>query len=77
MALAVQDATDHLRNISTVASTAVAVATEMMIADPDRFAQYAKIMNQAQETVNKAAMTFREIGADAGEVLDKFPSGSD
>lgn len=77
MALAIQDATDHLRNISTVASTAVAVATEMMIADPDKLEQYVKIINQAQETVNKAATTFKDIGTDAGDVLDNFPSGSD
>ncbi len=77
MALAVQDATDHLRNISTVATTAVAVATEMMISDPEKFGQYVKIINQAQESVNKAATTFKDIGTDAGDVLDNFPSGSD
>lgn len=77
MALAVQDATDYLRNISTVASTAVAVATEMMISDPEKLGEYVQIINQAQETVNKAAETFQGIGNDAGDVLKNFPSGSE
>ncbi|GBF82097.1 hypothetical protein [Aphanothece sacrum] len=77
MALAVQDATDYLRNISTIASTAVAVATEMMIANPEELGQYIEIINKAQDTVNKAATTFQKIGTDAGQVLEDFPSGSD
>ncbi len=80
MALAVQDATDYLRSISTIANTAVAVATELMItdaADPEKVAQYIKIINQAQNTVNKAAETFKDIGTDAGDILNDFPSGSE
>lgn len=77
MAIAIQDATDHLRNISTISSTAVAVATEQMIANPDKFEQYSKILDKAQYSVTKATCSFKTIGEDAGHILKQFPSGSE
>lgn len=75
MAIAVQDITDHLRNISMLASTAVAVATEMMIANPEQVDQYSRVIEKAQGTVSKAAQSFEEVGMKAGKVLNQFPSG--
>lgn len=77
MAIAVQDVTDHMRNISTIATTAVAVTTELMIANPDKFEQYSKIMDKAQGTVDQAAESFEKIVQEAGKGLKDFPSGSD
>ncbi|NEO98213.1 MAG: hypothetical protein F6K58_05870 [Symploca sp. SIO2E9] len=75
MAIAVQDVTDYLRNISMLASTAVAVATEMMVANPEKVDQYSKVIEQAQSTINTAASSFEDVGLKAGNVLNKFPSG--
>lgn len=77
MAIAVQDVTDHLRNISMLASTAVAVATELMIANPDKVDSYGKIIDKAQGTVGTAAKSFEDIGTKAAKVLKQFPSGSE
>ena len=77
MAIAIQDATDHLRNISTISSTAVAVTTELMIANPDKFDQYSKIMDKAQGSITRATLSFEKIGKDAGHILKHFPSGSE
>ena len=76
MAIAIQDVTDHLRNISTISSTAVAVTTELMIANPDKFEQYSKIMDKAQGSITRATLSFEKIGKDAGQILREFPSGS-
>ena len=77
MAIAIQDATDHLRNVSTISSTAVAVTTELMIAHPDKFEQYSKILDKAQGSIAQATTSFEKIGKDAGQILKDFPSGSD
>lgn len=77
MAIAIQDATDHLRNISTISSTAVAVTTELMIANPDKFEQYSKILDKAQGSISKATFSFGKVGKDAGQILKDFPSGSE
>ncbi len=77
MAIAIQDVTDHLRNISMLASTAVAVATEMMIANPEKIDSYSKIIDKAQGMVNTAAQSFEEVGTKAGKVLGDFPAGSE
>ena len=77
MAIAVQDITDHMRNISTIATTAVAVTTELMIANPDKLQQYSQILDKAQGSVDQAAKSFQEVVKQAGEGLKTFPSGAD
>ncbi len=77
MAIAIQDVTDHLRNISTLTSTAVAVATERMVAEPEKADLYSKIIAKAQANMNRTADSFEKIGVHAGNVLKDFPSGSD
>lgn len=74
MAIAVQDVTDYLRNVSTVASTAIAVSTQLMISTKE-IEPYSSIITKSQETVDKAAGTFKEIGMSSGEILKNFPSG--
>jgi len=73
-AIAVQDATDTLRNLSTISSTAIGAAMAQMLADPAKAEQYTKVITQAQEIMTKAAATFTTIGQDAATVLNGFPS---
>ena len=74
MAIAVQDATDYLRNISSIASTAIAVSTQLMIQER-QVEPYGSIIAKSQESVNSSAEIFERIGKSSGEILKQFPSG--
>ena len=69
--MAVQDATDYLRNISVIAATTVAVASAKMI-EQETTTPWSDIITTAQDTVNTAAATFATIGGDAAVVLAGF-----
>ena len=67
-ALAVQDATDALRNVSTMATTAAGVALAQILATGN-VAQY-------QPTLDTNAIAdFSAIGMAAGDILKTFPAG--
>ncbi|CAN2040119.1 hypothetical protein GMMP15_1550010 [Candidatus Magnetomoraceae bacterium gMMP-15] len=72
MAIAVQDATDNLRNINTIATTAIGVAISQLLATGDQ--KYAEIIEIAEKVALKSADTFKTVGNNAGEVLKTFPS---
>ncbi len=72
-AIAVQDATDNLRNINTISSTAMGVAMAQFLATGDP--QYAKAIELAQAMSVSAASTFKTIGVNAADVLKGYPSG--
>jgi len=75
-AMAVQDATDYLRNMGTMSTTAVGAAMAQLLADPKEFGLYKEVINEAQGLVTKAADNFKTIGKDAAEVLQNFsPTG--
>lgn len=73
-AIAVQDATDMLRNLSTISSTAIGVAMSQMLADPSKASDYMQVLTQANDMVAKAAANFKTIGENAAKVLENFPS---
>lgn len=75
-AMAIQDATDYLRNMGTMSTTAVGAAIAQLLADPQEYPVYKEVIDQAQCLVTKAADNFKVIGKDAAEVLERFPSGS-
>lgn len=72
-ALAVQDATDTLRNVSTIATTALGVAMAQYLATGDT--KYVTALTHAQEMMTSATTDFGKIGAAASDVLKNFPSG--
>ena len=72
-AIAVQDATDALRNISTIATTAAGVAMAQYLATGDD--KYAKAMAQAQALMQAATSDFANIGSAAAAVIKGFPAG--
>jgi methylphosphotriester-DNA--protein-cysteine methyltransferase len=71
-AIAVQDATDALRNISTIATTAAGVAMAQMLAGNE---QSSTALQAAQEMMSTATQDFSRIGAAAAAILREFPSG--
>lgn len=75
MAIAIQDATDMLRNVSTIATTAMGVAAAKWIETPE-MVLYKQIIDTAQGLIKTAADDFLTIGKNAATVLSEFPSGS-
>ncbi|HXQ66078.1 MAG TPA: hypothetical protein VN980_05865 [Alphaproteobacteria bacterium] len=73
-AFAVQDATDYMRNVMTVALTAQGIALKLMIEKKDP--SYAPVLAAAQEAVTMANTAFGAIGATAGTVVSSFPTGA-
>lgn len=71
-AMAVQDATDNLRNISTMSTTAIGVAMTQMLSSGD-IQTWVRVLELAQGLVTQSTKDFESIGNTAAEVLSKFP----
>jgi hypothetical protein len=72
-AIAVQDATDTLRNMSTIATTAIGVAMAQFLATKDE--KYIKVITEAQTVMTNATTNFTAVGTAAAQILKGFPSG--
>lgn len=72
-AYSVQDSTDYLRNIMTMAATTTGVCMQKMIVEksPDPWAQ---IMIKVQEAVTAAQENFSAVGVAAADVVSSFPT---
>lgn len=71
VALAIQDATDNLRNMSTIGATAMGVAlAHYMETGKD---EHKQALEAAKGIVNTAVDTFRDIGSHAAALLASFP----
>jgi hypothetical protein len=71
-AMAVQDATDNLRNISIMSTTAIGVAMTQLISSGD-IRTWGPVVQVAQTLVRNCADDFQIIGTQAAEVLRSFP----
>jgi 3-dehydroquinate dehydratase len=72
-AIAIQDATDALRNVSTIATTASGVAMAQLLATGEP--KYIEALATAQNMMKSATEDFAQIGATASTILKNFPSG--
>lgn len=72
-AIAIQDATDNLRNINTISSTAMGVAMAQFLATGEP--KYAQAIEMAQNMATQASANFMTIGTNAADVLKGYPSG--
>lgn len=73
-AIAVQDATDNLRNINTMATTAMGVALAQMLATGNAD-QYSAVIDQANKMVAASTSNFTAVGAGASQLVSEFPAG--
>lgn len=73
-AIAVQDATDNLRNVGVISSTAFGVALSQILATGDT-SPYTEVLAHAERLMKDAVTTFKKIGESAAEILREFPSG--
>lgn len=72
-AIAIQDAADNLRNMNTIAATAIGVAMAQYLATGDE--QYVTALAEAQKLIDAANRNFQAVGEAAANVLKQFPSG--
>ncbi len=70
MAIAVQDATDNLRNLSTISTTAQGVAISKLLETKDT--TYAQILEKAQDMMVQANDAFKTSGSNAADILKSF-----
>ncbi|ADZ91950.1 hypothetical protein [Marinomonas mediterranea] len=73
-AIAVQDATDNLRNINTMATTAMGVALAQMLATGNT-EMYGEIIKQANTMIENSTSNFNAVGKGASQLLDEFTTG--
>lgn len=69
-AIAVQDGADYLRNVSTISTTAVGIATLNLVKTKDL--SWVPVIAAAQNLVTQAAQNFEQIGTSSAAVLGKF-----
>lgn len=76
-AIAIQDATDNLRNVSTLATTAAGVAIAQMLVAKDAKSQelYANVLDQSKKLVSNSTQDLATIGTAMATLMKEFPSG--
>lgn len=74
MAIAIQDATDNLRNINTITTTAIGVALAEGIASGN-MATYNDVLTQVNTVLTNATTNFTNLGSAATTIATNFPSG--
>lgn len=70
-AIAVQDAADNLRNLSTITTTAIGVALAQLLATGDP--KYSKVIEEAQKVLANGTENFATVCEKAAKVLKDFP----
>jgi hypothetical protein len=70
-AIAIQDATDYLHNVSTIAATSIGVAMAQIAASQG--AKGTQLLSNAQGLIAKAAQDFSTISTNAITVATNYP----
>lgn len=70
VAIAVQDASDLMRDIATIESTAIGVATKKMIAEKNPL--YIPIIESCQKVMTDASKYWLEVGENGAKVLSAY-----
>jgi hypothetical protein len=71
-ALAIQDATDALRNIQTIATTAAGVAVAQLLATGDP--RFKDALQEIQQMVTSATDDYAKVGQKATDIIQNFPT---
>ena len=73
-ALAIQDAVDHLRNITQVATAGLAVIMAKIAKTPIEAPLYAPAIEELQKMITDAATNLATVGAEVGKAMDSYPT---
>ncbi|SHK25862.1 hypothetical protein SAMN02745216_03156 [Desulfatibacillum alkenivorans DSM 16219] len=76
VAIAVQDATDYLRNISTAAATAQGVAMAKILENVAEAGDYEPVFDKAKSMVEAAATLLTTVGNNGKTALSGFEPGN-
>ncbi|TQV78233.1 hypothetical protein FKG94_14285 [Exilibacterium tricleocarpae] len=71
IALAVQDATDLMRNIASIETTVIGIASAKWLAEPANV-EYKNIIDSAKETITFSVENLTKVGENAGKVLSSL-----
>lgn len=74
-AIAIQDATENLRNLSSIGSTAIGVAMAQYLSTGKP--EFKDAIERAQAIVTQATKDFRSVGEHAAFIVNSFPTGSE
>lgn len=74
-AIAIQDATDQLRNFGTIGATAAGVAVAQMLATGD-VAKYTPILKEINTMLENSANNYSTVGKKATGMIANFPTGA-
>jgi hypothetical protein len=72
-AIAVQDAADNLRNISTVTATTISVALAQLLATGDP--KYVMVIETAQTAMTNTIENYASVGEKSAKILADFEAG--
>lgn len=72
-AVAIQDGSTYMRNVTTMASAAIGVALAQLVATKD--AKWAEVIQHAQKAVSGAAQNFQQIGEASAAIMKAYPVG--
>ena len=73
-ALAIQDAVDHLRNITQVATAGLAVIMAKIAKTPIEAPLYAPAIEELQKMITDAATNLATVGTEVGKAMDSYPT---
>ncbi|WP_163931644.1 hypothetical protein [Paraferrimonas sp. SM1919] len=73
-AIAIQDAADQLRNMSTISTTAAGVAMSQLLATGN-VKEFTQVYAEINTMVTNSTENFSKIGEAASKVLNGFPTG--
>lgn len=71
IALAIQDATDLMRNISTIETTVIGIASAKWLAEPAN-TDYEKIISNAKENITFTVENLSAVGENAANVISSL-----
>ena len=69
-AIAVQDAADNLRNVSTITTTAISVALAQLLATGDK--KYVDVIDTAQKAMSNTIENYAQVGEKSAKILSDF-----
>lgn len=77
-AIAVQDATDMMRNMGAISTTATGVAMSQVLASglsSEKITEFGEVLTQLSNMMTNSEKHFSTVGTDASTLVGQFPVG--
>jgi len=73
-AMAIQDATELMRNVNAIALAAMGVALDFILTQPAKIPQATLAIEQANTIISNATANLTEVGKAAVAIINSYPS---